>query len=119
MSMHEGGEIAIMRFIRTGSFLAFLFAASTMAAAQNAAPSWTETKCSRYATAWSEALERHGAEGMGQEFLDAHETFLTSGCAKKADVCPTTPEELAMANVMVIAAMNAGTASTFPPFACN
>src|SRR3954447_21656853 len=50
------------------------------------------------------------------KFLDRHEAFLASGCTAKADVCPRSPEELELANIMVLAAMNAGTASTFLPF---
>ena len=58
-------------------------------------------------------------EGLGQEFLDRHEAFLASGCTAQANVCPRSAEELDLANMMVVAAMNAGTASTFPPFACR
>jgi len=50
------------------------------------------------------STKRHG------EFLDRHEAFLASGCTAKADVCPRSPEELELANIMVVAAMNAGTA---------
>ncbi|KLK94229.1 hypothetical protein AA309_04540 [Microvirga vignae] len=82
-------------------------------------PSWPEVKCARYKKAWSDALARTGRKGLGQEFLDRHEAFLSSGCTTKADVCPRSSEELALANMMVVAAMNAGTASTFPPFACR
>jgi len=82
-------------------------------------PSWAEVKCARYRRAWSEALTRQGRQGLSQDFLDRHEAFLKSGCTAKADVCPRSEEELALANMMVVAAMNAGTASTFPPFACR
>ncbi|WP_134500080.1 hypothetical protein [Microvirga pakistanensis] len=82
-------------------------------------PSWVEVKCTRYKKAWDEALARTKAKGLGQEFLDRHEAFLASGCTADGDVCPRSEEELALANMMVVAAMNAGTASTFPPFACR
>jgi hypothetical protein len=36
-----------------------------------------------------------------------------------ADVCPRSGEEIETANVLTIAAMNAGMASTFLPFACR
>jgi hypothetical protein len=88
-------------------------------AQENRAPTWPEVKCARYRKAWSEALARMGKHGLGQTFLDAHEAFLASGCTRRADVCPRSEEELKLANVMVILAMNAGTASTFPPFACR
>lgn len=82
-------------------------------------PSWPEVKCARYTKAWSEALSRRGRQGLSQDFLDRHEAFLASGCTAKGDVCPRSEEELALANMMIVAAMNAGTASTFPPFACR
>ena len=88
-------------------------------AQQGQPPSWPEVKCARYSKAWSEALARRGTQGLGREFLDRHEAFLASGCTTKADVCPRSTEELELANMMVVAAMNAGTASTFPPFACR
>jgi hypothetical protein len=81
--------------------------------------SWPDVKCERYGKAWTEALNRRGRQGLSPEFIERHEAFLTSGCTTKADVCPRSTEELDMANIMVVAAMNAGTASTFPPFACR
>lgn len=93
--------------------------AGTAVAQESGPQSWPEVKCARYRTAWSEALARRGTQGLGQEFLDRHEAFLASGCSTAADVCPRSAEELELANIMVIQAMNAGTASTFPPFACR
>jgi hypothetical protein len=49
----------------------------------------------------------------------SHEAFLASGCTARAAVCPRSAEELEIANVMVVLAMNAGTASTFLPFSCR
>jgi hypothetical protein len=90
------------------------------AAAQGAqAQSWPEVKCARYKKAWTDALAQRGTKGLGQEFIERHEAFLASGCATKGDVCPRSAEELDLANMMVVAAMNAGTASTFPPFSCR
>lgn len=88
--------------------------------AQDSQPqSWPEVKCARYRKAWSDALAHRGTKGLGKEFLDRHEAFIASGCTTKGDVCPRSTEELDLANMMVVAAMNAGTASTFPPFACS
>jgi hypothetical protein len=84
-----------------------------------AASSWTVTKCDRYRKAWTGALSRRGGKGIGAEFMERHEAFLESGCLSKADVCPRSPEEFELANVLTILAMNAGTASTFLPFACR
>jgi hypothetical protein len=89
------------------------------AVAQETPKTWREVKCERYGKAWTEALARRGTKGLGQDFIERHEAFLASGCTARADVCPRSSEELDMANIMVVAAMNAGTASTFPPFACR
>ena len=83
------------------------------------APSWTEVKCARYSKAWTDALARRGEQGLGRDFIARHEAFLASGCTARADVCPRSPEELDLANILTILAMNAGTASTFLPFACR
>lgn len=89
------------------------------AAGQSAPKSWAETKCERYRAAWGEALKRRGTKGIGADFVARHEAFLASGCTTSPDVCPRSAEELDLANVLTIAAMNAGTASTFLPFACR
>ena len=99
--------------------VSILSGASRAVAQESQSQSWSETKCARYKKGWSDALARKGAQGLTKEFLDAHEAFLASGCTAKADVCPRSTEELDLANIMVIVAMNAGTASTFPPFACR
>ncbi|NIX77709.1 hypothetical protein [Microvirga terricola] len=88
-------------------------------AQESKSPSWPEVKCARYKKAWTDALAVRGTKGLGREFLDNHETFLASGCTDRPPVCPQTDEEFALANMMVVAAMNAGTASTFPPFSCR
>jgi hypothetical protein len=80
---------------------------------------WTQEKCTRYRAAWTQALGRMGRTGLGPDFVAAHEAFLASGCTARADVCPRSKEELAIADVLVIAAMNAGTAGSFLPFACR
>ena len=107
------------KLIATLGLLAFTVAASPANAQERQPQSWPEVKCTRYKKAWSDALARRGTQGLGQEFLDRHEAFLASGCTERTDVCPRSTEELGMANMMVVAAMNAGTASTFPPFACR
>lgn len=98
---------------------ALLAGGASPAPAQETSQNWREVKCSRYKKAWSEALARRGTQGLGQKFLNAHASFLASGCTEAANVCPRSAEELDLANMMVVAAMNAGTASTFPPFACR
>lgn len=81
--------------------------------------SWRETKCDRYRQAWAEVKKRFGTEGLGPDFIARHDAFLASGCTGDADVCPRSDREIEIANVLTVAAMNAGTASTFLPFACR
>jgi hypothetical protein len=88
-------------------------------AQESGSQSWTEQKCARYRLAWTDVRARRGVEGIGQEFLEKHDAFLASGCTAKVDVCPRSPEELELANLLTVAAMNAGTASTFLPFSCR
>ena len=101
---------------------AVLLLASTAApcrAAELPPQSWHDVKCVRYTKAWSAALTHQGMDGLGPAFLAAHAAFLASNCTRRADVCARSPQELKLANTMVILSMNAGTASTFPPFYCR
>ena len=79
---------------------------------------WTVVKCEHYRQSWNEALARGFARDIGPDFRQQHETFLASGCSGAHDVCPRSQSEMNLANIMTVAAMNAGTASTFPPFGC-
>lgn len=99
--------------------LVMLSLAPPLAAKEPEAPTWTQEKCARYKAAWMNLLARRGTQGLGPDFLASHEAFLASGCTAKAEVCPRSGPELDVANILVIAAMNAGTASTFLPFACR
>ncbi len=83
------------------------------------ARSWHDVKCERYKKAWAQALDHFGPQGLGRPFLDRHAAFLASNCTLRADVCARSAEELRLANAMVVLSMNAGTASTFPPFYCR
>ena len=87
--------------------------------AKTPSQSWHDIKCIRYTKAWSAALSHQGMDGLGPTFLAAHAAFLASNCTRRADVCARSPQELKLANTMVILSMNAGTASTFPPFYCR
>ncbi len=84
-----------------------------------AGKNWSEQKCERYTKAWTELMARRSRTGLSERFLADHARFLASGCSEGRDVCPRSPEEFELANIMVMAAMNAGTAGTFPPFACR
>jgi hypothetical protein len=105
----------------TGAAALVLLAAwpGPVAFAQAPKPTWSEVKCERYRKAWTAVLEKRGRAGLGAAFIERHEAFLASGCATPPDVCPRSPEEFEVANLLVIMAMNAGMASTFPPFSCR
>lgn len=107
--------------LQAGAVLLLVVGTAASAAAQpegGGEKSWTIVKCERYRKAWGEALARGFGRGIGPEFRERHEAFLASGCTGGHDVCPRTEAEMNLADVMTVAAMNAGTASTFPPFGC-
>lgn len=90
------------------------------AAAQGAdGEDWTTVKCKRYTTAYDRVLRRFGTEGIGAQFMAAHQRFIESNCTARADVCPISPEEFKLANALVIAGMAAGMSGTFFPFSCR
>src|SRR5918912_1437654 len=96
-----------------GVALGLLLIATSLAAQEPDTRSWTQEKCARYTSAWVDLLARRGdTRGLGPEFVAGHEAFIASGCTARGDVCPRTGPELEVANMLVIAAMNAGTAST-------
>ena len=110
------------RWVRAAAVVAACLAAS--GPAHPASPKidpqrWHAVKCERYTKAWNAALAHQGARGLGREFLDSHTAFLASNCTRRADGCARSPEELGLAKTMVILWMDAGTASTFPPFYCR
>ncbi|WP_439527760.1 hypothetical protein [Pannonibacter sp.] len=94
-------------------------AVGSAGATDTGAADWTLEKCRRYRDAAQEALQRFGSIGLSDEFLSRHRAFLDRDCADPRDVCPRSPQELAFADRLIIRAMNAGTASTFPPFGCR
>lgn len=91
---------------------------ASWAASAAGAQTWTETKCTLYRDAWAGARERQGRRGLGQAFLESHEAFLASGCATRGGVCRQSYEEVALADLLKVLAMNEGMASTFVPFGC-
>ncbi len=89
------------------------------AAAQEAPTRWAVEKCARYRAAWEAVVDGGGAEGRGAEFLEAHGAFLASGCMERGAVCPRSPAEVEVADLLTVMAMNEGMASTFLPFRCG
>ena len=80
---------------------------------------WHDVKCERYRHAWDLALQHQGKAGLSPTFLQSHAAFLASNCTRRADVCARSPEELKLANTMVMMSMNFGAASTLAPFYCR
>jgi hypothetical protein len=80
---------------------------------------WATEKCRRYRIAWTQLAQRRGRTGLSEQFLASHDAFMARNCEDPRDVCPRSAAELDVANAMTMAAMNAGTASTFLPFACR
>lgn len=81
--------------------------------------SWKQEKCVRYTDAWQKALTLFDRDKMSADFARAHQAFIDSECDHENRVCPVSDYDLEVANAMVVASMNAGTASTFPPFTCR
>ncbi|MDX7951871.1 hypothetical protein P7D22_11890 [Lichenihabitans sp. Uapishka_5] len=108
---------------RIGRGLLVLAAAVTTAgpasAVSKGGPGWHDRKCDLYRAAWTQAIERRGSAGLSSGFLAAHAAFLASRCTRRADVCARSPEELDLANAMVVLSMNFGAASTMAPFYCR
>lgn len=84
------------------------------------ADAWTQRKCDLYTASWNAVSgdDLRGRKGIGEAFVANHEAFIASNCTRDHDVCPSTPEELELAEVLTIMSMNEGMASTFVPFRC-
>ena len=85
-------------------------------AQEPAATQWQVTKCRVYADALADARRDRD---LSRLFLDENDAFVAKGCTERVPVCPRTEADLEVANILTIVAMNAGTASTFLPFACT
>jgi hypothetical protein len=79
---------------------------------------WSRTKCRLYSDAFARAIDERGTTGLGPEFLLAHQAFLDSGCTGTRDVCPRSQQELALADLLSVLAINEGMTGSFLPFAC-
>jgi hypothetical protein len=105
--------------MRAGLLLFWLLVAAPYpAAAQAPSTDWVAQKCAAYDAAWQQALDGFDANQINYGFIAGNENFIASGCTDSADICPRSDTELAIANALTLALMNAGTASTFLPFGC-
>ena len=105
--------------MRVWIVIAVVFAAGPAFATPKGGPGWPNKKCGLYSQAWDQALARQGPAGLGAAFLAAHRAFLDSNCTRRADVCARSPEEIRLADTMVVLSMNFGAASTLAPFYCR
>ena len=64
------------------------------------------------------AVARIGTGGLSPGFVAAHDAFVASGCRIRS-ACPRSQAERNMADIMTIAALNAGLSGTFLPFVCR
>ena len=80
---------------------------------------WQAKKCAIYADEWADALAMRGKTGIGQEFIDRQATFIAAGCLGDRNVCPRSPEELRLADLLTLMAVSEGIAGTFLPFGCR
>jgi hypothetical protein len=101
------------------SVVVLLMLLAGAAAAEEASTAWAVEKCARYGAAWEAVVGGRGTEGLGADFLEAHGAFLDGGCTERGAVCPRSPAEIAMADMLTVMAMNEGMASTFLPFRCE
>lgn len=82
------------------------------------AQTWAEQKCAIYAKALDEGVAHFGRDGISDAFLDQNADFIAKGCTERSRICPSTPQERELADMLTVMTMNAGMASTFVPFAC-
>jgi hypothetical protein len=99
--------------------LALLVLLAGGAAAQEAPTAWAVEKCARYRAAWAAVVAGRGTGGLGAAFLADHAAFLAAGCTTRGAVCPRSPAEVEVADLLTVMAMNEGMASTFLPFRCG
>lgn len=79
---------------------------------------WTERKCVLYTAAWRHIADGGVPEGVSDEFLADHDAFLASGCLDRGHVCPRSPREMEIADMLSLMAVAEGMAGSFLPFGC-
>jgi hypothetical protein len=80
---------------------------------------WPEQKCVLYKRAWDAAFLSVDQSDISQAFKAQNDVFLSKGCTERTPVCPRSPAEFEMANMLTVMTMNEGMASTFVPFSCS
>lgn len=80
---------------------------------------WTQRKCVLYTAAWKRVVGDERPAGVSDEFVSAHDAFLASGCLDRGRVCPRSPRELEIADILSLMAVSEGMAGSFLPFDCS
>ena len=81
--------------------------------------SWTERKCVLYTAAWNHIAGEGAPDGVSEDFLADHDAFLASGCLDRRHVCPRSPRELEIADMLSLMAVAEGMTGSFLPFKCT
>ena len=76
-------------------------------------------KCEIYNNSWQSILSKSNRLSMSQSFINDNDKFIASDCLDYSGVCPRNDYDIRIANMLTIAAMNNGMASTFLPFKCS
>lgn len=86
--------------------------------AEAVADSWTEKKCALYTSAWTQLVGEDRPESVSEEFMTDHADFLASGCLDRGNVCPRSPRERELSDLLSLMAVSEGMAGSFLPFNC-
>lgn len=93
---------------------------ATSAAGQTGvSPEWTAEKCRRYTRAWDHATAGGVLAQLTPAFVADHDRFLADGCRTRGRVCPVTPAERRLADLLSLMAVAEGMAGSFLPFSCT
>lgn len=106
--------------LATVLFVGIVLSPASPALAQGTeALSWTEQKCVLYTAAWHHLASDGAPDGVSDEFIAAHDAFLSSGCLDRGHVCPRTAQEVEIADTLSLMAVAEGMAGSFLPFNCT
>ena len=80
---------------------------------------WAEQKCALYTTAWESLRDWPRIADLGPAFVETHAAFLASGCTTHRTICPRSPAEVEVADLLTTMAVSEGMAGSFLPFTCR
>ena len=107
---------------RAGHVALFICVAQmVLSSAAPAQETWEERRirrCAYYGELVQIALKNISRSALTPAFFAKHEAFIRGGCFADKAVCPTTPAELAFADLLTMMTVSANMGSTFTPFRC-